>query len=172
MKRLAVLLFATLIVSGCGYTLKSAQNSPYKTIYIPTFANRISINSISSDYKLYYRGLEVELDNILRERFRYDGNILPVSNIQDADIVIEGEILDYNKSALSYASNEDVDEYKITVSTNVRLLEKEEELWAESIFGESTYLTTGANAKSETQALRAALGDLSRKIVDRVVIDW
>jgi len=172
LKRPTALLLAALIVSGCGYTLRSVQNLPYKTIYIPTFSNRISINSISSDYKLYYRGLEIELENILRERFRYDGNVLPVSNMQDADIAIEGEILDYNKSALSYASDEDVDEYRITVSTNVRLLEKEEELWSESISGESTYLTTGANAKSETQALRDALGDLSRKIVDRVVANW
>ncbi|MDP8216707.1 MAG: LptE family protein [Candidatus Kaelpia imicola] len=172
MKRLATLLLAALIVSGCGYTLRSAQDSPYETIYIPVFFNKISINNISSDYKLYYRGLEIELENILRERFRYDGNILPVSSVQDADIVVEGEILDYNKSALSYASNEDVDEYKITVSTNVRLIEKEKELWAESMSGESTYLTAGANAKSETQALRDALGDLSRKIVDRVVINW
>jgi len=172
LKRLTAVCLITLFIAGCGYTLRSVQDSPYKTVYIPTFSNKISINNISSDYKLYYRGLEIELENILKERFRYDGNIIPVSNIEDADIVIEGAILDYNKSALSYASNEDVDEYRVTVSTDVRLIEGEEELWSENISGESTYLISGTNAKSETQALRDALSDLSRNIVDRVVIDW
>ena len=167
-----MLFLAVLFVAGCGYTLRNVQKSPYKTVYIPKFINRISISNISSDHKLYYRGLEIELENILKERFRYDGGIIPASNIRDADIVIEGAILNYNKGVLRYASNEDVDEYRITVSTEVRLIENEKELWVENISGESTYLTRGVNAKSETEAVRDALGDLSRNIVDRVVVDW
>jgi outer membrane lipopolysaccharide assembly protein LptE/RlpB len=172
LKRLAVFFLAVLLVAGCGYTLRNVHKTPYRTVYVPKFANRISISDISSDYQLYYRGLEIELENILKERFRYDGGIIPVSDIRDADIVIEGVILNYNKVVLRYASNEDVDEYRITVSTEVRLIENEKELWVEKISGESTYLTSGANAKSETEAVRDALGDLSRNIVDRVVINW
>jgi len=168
-KKLIIVLF---LLSGCGYTLKNVKESPYKTVFIPAFHNKIVIQKDSSDYKLYYRGLEIELENILKERFRYDGNVLPVSNADNADIVIKGEILDYNKDALRYASNEDIDEYRISIKAEVELLKKDEQIWKEQISGESTYLTTGVNAKSETAAVRDALKDLSRNIIDRVLGDW
>ena len=169
MKRFIIVLF---LLSGCGYTLKNIKESPYKTVFISTFHNNISIQKDSSEYTLYYRGLEIDLENILKERFRYDGNILPVSNVENADIIIKGTILDYNKDALRYASNEDIDEYRITVRSEVELLRKGERIWKEQISGESTYLTTGANSKSETAAVRDALKDLSRNIIDRVLGDW
>ena len=169
MKKFLIVLF---LLSGCGYTLKNIKESPYKTVFIPAFHNKIAIQEDSSEYKLYYRGLEIDLEDILKERFRYDGNILPVSNAENADITIKGTILDYNKDALRYASNEDIDEYRITVKAEVELLKKGERVWKEQISGESTYLTTGANAKSETVAVRDALKDLSRNIIDRVLGDW
>jgi len=168
-KKFLIVLF---LLSGCGYTLKNIKESPYKTVFIPAFHNKIAIQEDSSEYKLYYRGLEIDLEDILKERFRYDGNILPVSNAENADITIKGTILDYNKDALRYASNEDIDEYRITVKAEVELLKKGERVWKEQISGESTYLTTGANAKSETVAVRDALKDLSRNIIDRVLGDW
>jgi len=168
-KKLLIFLF---LLSGCGYTLKNIKESPYKTVFIPAFYNKIAIQEDSSDYKLYYRGLEIELEDILKERFRYDGNVLPVSSAENADIIIKGTIVDYNKDALRYASNEDIDEYRISIKAEVELLKKGERIWKEQISGESTYLITGANAKSETEAVRDALKDLSRNIIDRVLGDW
>ena len=167
-----MILSVSMLFAGCGYTLRSAQNLQYKTIFIPVFTNRISIQDSYSGYSLYYQGLEVDLDSILKNRFRYDGNVLPVSNRTDADIALIGAVLSYDKNALSYASNEDVNEYRVIVRSEVCLVKNGNELWKEVLEGETSYLTTGPNAKSEAQALRTALEDLSRKIVDRVVSDW
>ncbi|MDP8233896.1 MAG: LPS assembly lipoprotein LptE [Candidatus Saelkia tenebricola] len=169
MKKFIIFL---LLLAGCGYTLKNIKETPYKTVFIPTFVNKISIQEDSSSYRMYYRGLEIELEDVINTRFRYDGNVLPVSRAEDADIIIKGVILDYDKDALRYASDEDVDEYRIRIRTEVELLKEDEQIWKEQISGESTYLTTGSNAKSETEAVRDVLQDLSRSIIDRVLGDW
>ena len=166
------LLFLFLLASGCGYTLKNVNQTPYKTIYIPTFQNKISIQADSPEHKLYYAGLEIELDSVLKRRFRYDGNILPVSRPQDADVILEGTILDYSRDALRYSSDEDIEEYRINIKTNIRLLKGDKQLWQEDITGDSTYFLTGPNAKTESEAIEATLEDLARRIVDRVVVGW
>ncbi len=167
-----VILGFFLLFCGCGYFLKAIKNTDYKTVFIPAFVNKIAIQEDSPAYRLYYPGLEIELENILKERFRYDGNIRPVSEVEYADIIIQGVILYYDKEALRYASNENVEEYRIIVRTEIRLMQKDTEIWKETIAGESTYLISGPNAKTEVQAVRAALEDLSRKIVERIVEDW
>ena len=167
-----VILIAAFFLAGCGYTLKGLKSSSSGTIYVPTFRNNILIQKDSPEYRLYYPGLEIELENLLKERFRYDGNILPVSNPEAADLVLEGEILDYEKDPLRYAQNEDIEEYRIKIRTKIKLLKGEEDLWEDEIVGETTYLISGPNAKTETEAVREAVKDLVRRIVDRVVENW
>jgi hypothetical protein len=58
---------------------------------------------------------------------------------------------------------------------NLSLWDKKENklVWQETNFtGDSTYFVTGAQAKSEDTAINDAIGDLSRRIVGRVVEQW
>lgn len=170
MKRISFILL--LLLAGCGYTLKTAGDLPYRTIFVPTFRNKIPIQEDSPSYRLYYPGLEIELENLLKERFRYDGKVLPVSEPEDADLILRGTILSYDKEALRYAKDEAIEEFRVKIVAEIKASKGEEELWEEKISGEITYFTTGANAQSETEAVQEALKDLSRRIVDRVVEDW
>lgn len=169
MRKLTLVAF---IIAGCGYTLKAVKEPPDKTIYVLPFQNRIEIQKDAPGYNLYYPGLEIELEGVLKERFRYGSNILPTSKAEDADLILEGTILNFDKAPLRYAQNEEVEEYRIKIRTKVILWKEGKELWAEEITGETTYLVSGPNAKTELQAVRDAVRDLSLRITDRVVEDW
>ncbi len=160
------------ILSGCGYTLHTTKEFSYHTIYIPVFQNRINIAQDTVNRQLYYPGLDVELQRILKERIRYEGTLKTVSSPQSADLVLEGEILDFNREALRYASNEDVEEYRVSIKVRLRLLKGEDLLWKDIFTGEDSYILTGANAKTEAQAVSDALKDLAIKVVDRIVENW
>ena len=160
------------ILSGCGYTLHTASKFSYHTIYIPVFQNRINIAQDAVNRQLYYPGLDVELQKILKERIRYEGTLETVSSPQSADLVLEGEILDFNRQALRYASNEDVEEYRVSIKVRLRLLQGEDLLWEDIFSGEDSYILAGANAKTEAQAVTDALKDLARKVIDRIVENW
>lgn len=160
------------ILSGCGYTLHTTKDFSSHTIYVPVFENRINIAQDAVSRQLYYPGLDIELQKILKERIRYEGTLKTVTSLQDADLVLEGEILDFDRKALRYASNEDVEEYRVSIKVRVRLLKEGDLLWEEIFTGENSYILSGANAKTEAQAVTDAVKDLVRKIVDRIVENW
>ena len=71
--------------------------------------------------------------------------------------------------------NEDVEEYRITISVSLTLWDFAEDkaVWTESSFsGDTTYFTTGPLAKSEGTAVEDAIKDLARRIVERTVENW
>ncbi len=171
MKKISFFLTA-LLLTGCGYTLRGREHVPYDTVFVPVFDSEITIHEDAPGVRLYFSGLEVELEEILKRRFRHDGGMLAVSRPEVADIVLEGAILSYEREALRYARDESVEEYRLRVRARVKLIQDEELVWDEEIRGETTYLTVGAHAVTELAAVREALEDLSRRIVDRIVEDW
>ncbi len=164
------------MVLGCGYTAKSILPNDIKTIYIKTFANKIDITSEVSEkdrYRVYRPDLEIDLTNAIIDRFFLDGN-LHVVREGDADARLEGELVEYRRDPVRYAGK-DVEEYRISLVTNVWLIDfrKSEAIWEQKgIVGDTTYFTTGALQKSETSALNDALSDLARRIVERTVEGW
>ncbi len=169
-------LFMLLGFLGCGYTAKSILPNDIKTIFVKTFANRIDITSEVTEkdrYRVYRPNLEVDLTNAIIDRFFLDGNLRIVRE-DYADARLEGELIEYRRDPVRY-SGKDVEEYRISLVTNVRLidLEKNETVWEQkNIVGDTTYFTTVALQKTETAALNAALSDLARRIVERTVEGW
>lgn len=161
-----------LLIYGCGYTFQGLRDLEYRKIYVPAFKNKIEIQRDSPEYKLYYPGLEIELTNILRSRFIYDGTLKLLSSEEGADLILIGEVLEYEKEPLRYAPNEDIEEFRVRIRARVRLVSKDKEVWRREFVGEDTYLVSGPNAKTEAQAVKEALKDLAREIVDKVVLGW
>lgn len=165
-------LAGLFLLTGCGYTLRSAEKFNYHTIYIPVFQNKVDISQDSPARQIYYPGLEVELQKVLKERIRYEGTLTTVSEPQSAELILDGEILDFDRQALRYSREEDIEEYRISVKVRIRLYEGEKLLWEDTLFGEDSYILSGSYAKTEAQAVEGALKDLAIKIVDRIVENW
>jgi hypothetical protein len=166
-----------LLLAGCGYTTRSLIVGKYKTINISPFVNKIEL-SMESDangkYKVYRPMLETEVTRAAINGFLSDGNVKPV--VEDlADLVLKGELVEFRRDPLRYNTNNDVDEYRISILINMSLWDKKNNKlsWEEKNFtGSATYFVTGAQAKSEDQAVQDAIKDLSRRIVERVVEQW
>jgi len=162
-------------ISGCGYTTRSMITQDYQTIYVRPFVNKIDITSetsVARRYKTYHPLLENDITRQVIDQFILDGN-LRLAKEEGADLILEGELVDYRKDALRYTGEDDkeVEEYRISLVVNIRLYDTSSQtlLWQVNNFvGDTTYFIQ----QSESSAISAAVDDLARRVVDRVVDIW
>ncbi len=178
MRRMSIILFIFLFfISGCGYTTHSLLPAEFKSIHVDDFVNKINITQEQTDERMYrgYRpGLERDITVAAIDKFLFDGN-LKVANIQEADLILDGELIDFRKEGIRYDANNNVEEYRIALVVNIELKDAKTDkiIWTEKAFsGESTYRTGGSLAVSEDTAVRQATQDLARRIVERTVEAW
>ena len=165
--------------SGCGYTTKTILPDNVKTVHVDTFKNNIDITkevSAKDKYEVYRPNLEVDLRDAIMARVFLDGN-LKAADKDSADAVLEGQIVQYRKDPLRY-QNEVVQEYRISLVCDVKLILRRSQkdskvLFEESnITGDATYFTTGTLQVTETAALNDVMSDLARRIVNKIVENW
>lgn len=180
LKRRLVVLTAWLslaAITGCGYTTRSGIGERFRTIAIKQFANKIDITKegdSAAKYKLYKPLLEQDITNEVVSRFILDGN-LKLAKFESADLSLEGELTEFTRDAVRYTSNDDVEEYRISIRVTIKLIDNAagKVLWEEKAFmGDTTYFTQGPNAKTDDEATNDAVKDISRRIVERVVEQW
>ncbi|MCM8763721.1 MAG: LPS assembly lipoprotein LptE [Candidatus Omnitrophica bacterium] len=161
------------VFSGCGYTTRSVLPSSFKTIYIPTFVNSIRFDNTGSEHRTYYPGLEIKITNAVVDRFVYDGNLRVVRE-ENADLKLEGDLVDYLKQPLRYSESDEIEEYRISLVVNLVLKDREGNIvWEEKNFiGDTTYRLSGSLAKTEQEAVGDAAEDLARRIVNRTIEHW
>lgn len=168
-----VSLIFSMAVTGCGYTTKSASMGSLKTIHIQDFENKITYTT-EGGKNIYIPLLEVDVTNAVIDRFLFDGN-LKVVDAEDADLVLKGKLLRYNRDVLRYTEDEDVWEYRISITVSLELWNEQTKTveWTESQFvGDTEYFVSGSLAKSEDTAIDEAIVDLSRRIVERTIENW
>jgi hypothetical protein len=169
--------FFLLAFAGCGYTTRSLIANKYRTIYIPAFENRVDITQevyAANKYRIYRPTLETDVTRVVTNKFFTDGNLKPVKE-ESADLMLKGELLEFRRDPLRYTQNDEVQEYRINIVVNLMLYDKKENslVWKENNFtGDTTYFTTGPQARSEDTAINDALSDLARRIVERTVDQW
>jgi hypothetical protein len=177
MGRVLSFLLLIFMFSGCGYTTRSLIVDKYRTIYIQPFVNKVDISNEGyqgNKYRIYRPTLETDITQSVVNKYLFDGNLRPISN-EEADLVLKGELVEFRRDPLRYDDNDTVTEYRLNIVVNLSLLDKKENkiLWKEDNFtGDTTYFTTGSNAKTEGVAVSDALSDLSRRIVERTVEQW
>lgn len=165
--------------TGCGYTSRSLITKDYQAIYVRPFVNKIDITretSVARKYEIYYPLLEKDITRQVISQFMFDGN-LRIAKEEDADLILEGELVNYRRDALRYTGqdNKEIEEYRISIVVNLKLYDtrKEATLWeVKNLIGDTTYFTQGSLAKSESTAINEAVDDLARRVVDRVVEVW
>jgi hypothetical protein len=172
--RIGLLIF---MIAGCGYTTRSMISNKFKTIYITPFVNKVDIANgtyTGNQYRIYRPTLESDVTQSVIRRFLFDGNLRPVKE-EAADLALKGELIEFRRDPLSYSNSDTVTEYRLNIVVNISLWDKKENklVWQEDNFtGNTTYFTTGSNAKTEDTAITDALSDLARRIVERTVEQW
>ena len=169
----SIFLLGILILGGCGYTTGSLLPSNFRAISIEPFKNKVGY--LNENVRgLYIPLLEVKAHDAVVSRFQTDGH-LKVADSSRADLILQGELIAFDREDLALDDNQGVTEYRVRITVALKLMNpatgKEE--WSEPSFsGEATYHTSGAQAKSESVALQDALDDLSRRIVERTIENW
>jgi len=111
-----ICLFFALLLS-CGYTF--APQGEYidkriTTVYVQSFENKTS---------------QAELENYVRtafiDQFILSGRFKIVQNVESADAIIKGSVLNINTSPLSYRANTLVAEERATMILDINFREKE-----------------------------------------------
>jgi hypothetical protein len=175
---------STLSLAGCAYTTKSSLDPAYRTICIQGFYDE------SREY-----GLQAPLTNALIRKFLNDGR-LRVTRCEDADLMLEGVIRNYQLKGLTYDEKDRVTQYLVVLTAGVRLTDRRTGtvLWEEPEFnGMSTYYARAAGQSSdairgnaevfltpvrsfaseaENRAAGAAVESLASEIFYRTVEPW
>jgi hypothetical protein len=174
MKRCAaVLVVLALCVAGCGYTTSSLLPSSIRTVGVEQFKNEI-VYSTEGGRTLYFPLLEVKARDAVMGRFQVEGH-LKIAPTGQADYVLKGRLVNYQRDALRYDNNDNVQEYRVRVIMSLEMYNRQTDTleWTEPAFaGEATYFLTGSQARSEEAAVNDAVLDLARRIVERTLENW
>ncbi len=166
-----LMLSTVLVLPACGYSTRSSLSAHIKTVAVVLFVNKIDFQS--GKPSSYVPLLEVKAHDAVVNQFLFDGN-LRIAETQSADLVLKGDLIGYSRSALRYTDNDDVQEYRISVTMRLTMTDHlGQVLWQEPSFtGEASYFLTGSGATSESTAVENAIKDLAKRIVERTVEDW
>jgi hypothetical protein len=175
--KIIVLICIVIGLSGCGYTSRSMISDKYRTINVAPFVNKIVITQetdAANKYRVNKPTIETDITRAVVDRYLFDGNLRPVDKTS-ADLLLRGEVIEFRRDALRYTDSDEVEEYRLNLVVNISLWDNRENklVWAENGFtGDTTYFTFGPAAKSEDVAIRDAITDLARRIIERTVEQW
>jgi hypothetical protein len=147
---------------ACGYKAGSLLPGHIKKIYIPTFENE------TTRY-----GIEQDLTARVTEAFTNDNRLSVVSE-GEADAMLRGVIVGYQKGALTFDRAQTVDEFKIELTVSVELedLRDGKVLWKEEELRAWESYTAGEDEGGEEEALEAAILTLAGDMVSRTLEGW
>jgi len=158
-----VALLAAVVSGGCGYTLQGNLPGHLKTVSVPIFKNNTP-----------EAGAETTITAAVVNAFATNGR-LRVVPLDRADSVLEGELIGYSVTSLTYDSNLNLRSYRLTVSMNVRFrdLRNSELLWQQNGLVEETSFEVFGQVSDtmsrEEGAVRQAALEIGRKVVSRAV---
>ncbi len=157
---LSILIF----IGGCGYATNAYfLPSHMKSVHVETFRNKTDQPNLENEFR-----------KKMISEFQSDGN-LKIGSAGDADTILKGDILGYSREALRYDDNEDIREYRLTITVSFEFIDQanQEVVVKKSSFsGDTTFYLTGSSAKSESSAREDALDDLTRRLLNSITTLW
>jgi hypothetical protein len=147
---------------ACGYSAGNLLPNHIKRLYIPTFGNE------TTRY-----GIEQDLTTAVTEAFTTDNRLSVVSE-GEADAMLRGVIVKYEKGALTFDRAQTVNEFKIEITVSVEFedLREAKVLWKEDTFRAWESYVEGGEEGGEDDALKAAIATLAADMVSRTVEGW
>ena len=161
-RRKQLILLALFLVSGCGYSAGKLLPGHIKKLYIPTFEN---------DTTRY--GIEQDITTAVTEAFTNDNRLSVVSE-GEADAVLHGVIIAYEKGALTFDRAQSVDEFKIEITVAVEFedLREGKVLWREDQFRAWESYREGEGQGGEEVVIEGAIATLAKDMVSRTIEGW
>jgi hypothetical protein len=155
-----------LVAGGCaGYRIGPMLQADYKSIAVPMFAN-----------KTLTPQLEAQITNGILKRLQADGS-LRIDSVANADVVLTGEILRYNRHPLRSLRNESGTprEYRISIDARVEARSRATGKTVVPAMVLTGYADTfiGSDLQAaEQQLLPLIADDLARQVVTLLVEKW
>jgi len=160
---LAAVCAAMLALGGCGYSFRGNLPPHIRTVAVPTFKNRTQEPAV-----------ENTVTASVVNAFVSSGK-LKVVPIEEADSILEGEIVGYQIQSLAVDRTINVREYRLLVTMNIQFrdVRKGDVLWRqEGLQEKADFRVPGQVSETisrEEGAVREAAVDIGRKIVNLVV---
>jgi len=154
----AVLAVLVGALGGCGYSLRGSLPEDIKTVGVPVFGNLTQ---------------EPAVENVITaaiiDAFATNSRLVVVRP-ENADSILEGEVVGYVLQPIAYNRAANVTEYRLVVTLNLRYrdVRRNELLLQEAGFREKADFrstTVAQNLTLEDGALRQAARDIGRAVV-------
>lgn len=158
MGRWAVLAVLVGALGGCGYSLRGSLPDDIRTVGVPVFGNLTQ---------------EPAVENVITaaiiDAFATNSRLVVVRP-ENADSILEGEVVGYALQPIAYNQDANVTEYRLVVTLNLRYrdVRRNELLLQEAGFREKADFrssTVAQNLTLEDGALRQAARDIGRAVV-------
>lgn len=159
----AALAFMLAALAGCGYSLRGTLPDHVKTVAVPVFANKTAEPAV-----------ENLLTQAVVQAFSTNGR-LRVVKPEEADAILEGEVVGYEIQALAFDPRASIRQYRLVVTMNLRFrdVQRKTLLFEQARFQEKAdFRVVGAVSQTisrEESALQAAAVDIARAIVSLAV---
>lgn len=156
----AVLMLA---VGGCGYSLSGNLPGHIRTVAVPVFTNKTQEPAV-----------ENAITNAVINAFVTSGR-LRVVPVEQADSVLEGEIVGYQIDSIAFDRRLNAREYRLLVTLNIQFRDVRQGtmLWRqEGLQEKADFRIPGqvsATISREEGAVRQAAVDIGRRIVNLAV---
>jgi len=165
--RLFLVLLAGFL-SSCGLYSTNPGSLPghIKTLAIPAFDNRTT-----------QVGLDEEITQAVIQRF-VDDNHLKVVSESDANAVLTGAVVDYRNTVFGFTGREQAQEYRVTITVAVRLMDKvkNRELWRDDgmVKTQNYYVISvpGQEPQDEVSGRKQAVQKIADEILSRTIENW
>ncbi|MFC1529980.1 LptE family protein [Gemmatimonadota bacterium] len=151
-----------LLLPACAYSFSSGLPGHIKSVAVPLFTNE------TEEF-----GVAEEITDRLVSSLVRDGTLRVVVDENDADSVILGTVRIYSEEPFSYDSSEQVDQYIIRITTEVRFQDRvrDEVLWESSrVFASATYSNEGPAERAI--GLGDAIDLLVEEVLTGIVAGW
>lgn len=156
--RAAVLLLG-LLAGGCGYTVGGKLPADVKTIAVPMFKNLTPQPAV-----------EDVMTSAVVAAFANTG--IKVVPVQDADSILEGEIVEYNVQSIAYDSSINAAVFRLRMRLNLQFRDVRHNtmIWRqEGIEDRADFRSQGDVAQTISQERTGAVTQAAAEIARRIV---
>lgn len=157
------LALTAVLLAGCGYSTRGNLPEHIKTVAVPMFKNRT-----------LQPGVEAAITSGVVNAFTSGGRVRVVP-LDEADAILEGEVVGYSLDGLAFDRNATVRAYRVRVVLNVefRDLRRSALLWRQEGLQEtSDFQVEGTVSDTVARGQGAALlaaSEIGRKVVNLAV---
>jgi hypothetical protein len=153
------LILAAVVLAGCGYSTKGSLPDHIKTVAVPIFKNRT-----------LEPGVESAITSGVVNAFSSGGRVKVVP-IDQADAILQGEVVAYSLDGLAFDQNANVQAYRLRLVLNVefRDVKRSAMLWRQEGLSETSDFQVQGQVSDTIARGRGAVSQAAAEIGRKVV---